>query len=251
MRAAGLLPLLLFGVGLVLAGPAEARIYKYVDRNGEAHYTDSLQQVPLEYRRQVRDISPEVDAMTGLRVLEGAGEDAGKRSADDAGGLDASLDTLDLEMAQLGDGSDLMAGLLESVGYGVILLVLLAIPVLYVVSALIFRMACRVAGEDPPSLGRACGILLAQAFAGGAAGAAVSGIAMAMGIDASASMGASGAVNLAGSLLSWMVNAAILSAMMSYGFLKSMWIGFLHTLLTLVMIGVPAGLLAFVGFLLA
>jgi hypothetical protein len=72
-----------------------------------------------------------------------------------------------------------------------------------------------------------------------------------MGIDDSASVGASLAVGGASTMLSWMVNAAILASMMSYAFLKSMWIGFLHNLLVMVIVGVPVGLLIFVGFLIA
>jgi hypothetical protein len=48
-----------------------------------------------------------------------------------------------------------------------------------------------------------------------------------------------------------MVNAAILASMESYAFVKSMWIGVLHTLLSLVMIGGPIALIAFVAFLAA
>lgn len=251
IRAAGLLAVLLFALLAPVAGHAQASIFKYVDRNGDAHYTDSLQQVPLEYRSQARDISSQLAEMPGVQVPQDSGSGGDAEAGDPGADADSALDSLDLQMAQMGDGKNLAAGLVQNMGFGVILLVLLAIPVLYVVSAMVFRLACRVAGEDPPGLGRACGILLAQALAGGAVNAAVGGIAMVVGIDETASLGASSAVSGAGSLLSWMVNAAILSAMMTYGFLKSMWIGFLHTLLVIVLVGVPLGLLAFLGFLLA
>ena len=147
------------------------------------------------------------------------------------------------------EGAEMISGVLESLGFGVILLALLAIPVLYIGSALIFKLACRIGGEDAPGLGRACGILFVQGLAGSAVGAAVGGVGMGLGIDAEASVTGSIAVTGASTLLSWMANAGILSSMMSYGFLRSMWIGFLHTLLVIVMIGGPIGAIAMVAFL--
>ena len=245
-RAAGWLPVVALLLGVGLAAPADARIYKYVDDNGDSHFTDSLQQVPLEYRHQVRDISTEVDEMGGLRIIPGPSEGTAEEPVLDEDGFGDEAD-FDMDSAR----ADMVSGVLEKFGFGLILLVILAIPVLYVVSALVFKLSCRIAGEDPPGLGRACGILLAQGLAGSAVNGAVTGIAAGMGINEAASLSASIAVAGAGSILSWMVGAAILSAMMSYGFLKSMWIGFLHTLLVIVMVGGPIAALAGIGFLLA
>jgi hypothetical protein len=244
-----LLPLVLAGVLLALS--ADARIYKYVDRLGEAHYTDSLQQVPREYRNQVRDISDELKEMGSFRVVEGLNGDAPGAANDPVAGLASDLAERFGDVDALDGGGEVVAGLLSSLGFGVILLALLAIPVLYVVSALVFKLSCRLAGEDPPGLGRACVVLLAQGFAGGAVGTAVGGVATLMGVDDSASIGVGLAVGGASMMLSWMINAAILTSMMGYAFLKSMWIGFLHTLLVIVMIGGPIGLIALIGFALA
>ncbi len=137
------------------------------------------------------------------------------------------------------EGAEMLSGVLESLGFGVILLCLLAIPALYVVSALIFKLSCRIGGEEPPGLGRACAILFLQSIVGSAVGAAVNGVGMGLGIEQS--VVAAIAVGGASSILSWMANAGILTSMMSYGFLRSMWIGFLHTLLVIVMIGGPIG----------
>ncbi len=246
-RLARGLPVLVALLWLGWSGSAEARIYKYVDRDGDAHYTDSLQQVPMQYRYQVRDISPEMEENANFRIVEGLNGDA----AADGGGFEPELDADFGDLEGLDADAGMVAGVLENFGFGIVLLFLLAIPVLYVVSALIFKLACRIGGEDPPGLGRACGILLAQGFAGSAVGGVVGGIAGVMGIDEAASIGASIAVGGASTLLSWMVNAAILASMMSYGFVKSMWIGFLHTLLVIVMIGGPIGLLGFVVYLLS
>ena len=70
---------------------------------------------------------------------------------------------------------------------------------------------------------------------------------MALGIDESAGIATSVAVSGASSILSWMANAGLLVSMMGYGFGKSMWIGFLHNLLVIVMIGGPIGALALIG----
>jgi hypothetical protein len=74
---------------------------------------------------------------------------------------------------------------------------------------------------------------------------------MAMGVEESASIGAALAVSGASTLLSWMAGAGILVSMMGYGFLKSMWIGFLHTLLVVVLIGGPIAALIAIGIWLA
>ncbi len=249
--AAQWLPVVCLVAGLLGASVADARVYKYVDRDGAAHYTDSLQQVPLEYRSQVRDISPELDDM-GFRVVEGlngGGARPGEKGAPGADFADiADIPDAD-DLADLGGEAEMVSGMLERFGFGLILILLLAIPALFVLSAVIFKLACRIAGEDPPGLGRACVILLAQGLAGGAVGGIVAGLAAVLGIDDTASVGASLAVGGASTMLSWMVNAAILASMMSYAFLKSMWIGFLHTLLVMVMIGAPVALLVFIGML--
>ena len=247
------LSIALLALGLaLLASTAQAGIYKYVDRDGASHYTDSLSQVPFEYRAQARDISPEMDEMTNFRVVPGLNDDSpGAQQRDDefTSNFDGDFEAVDLDLGDF--ESDMVEGILDSLGFGVILLFLLAIPVLYVVSALIFKLSCRIAGEEPPGLGRACGILLAQGLAGSAVGAAVSGIGMALGIDENVSIAASVAVGGSSSLISWRVSAAILQSMMSYGFLRSMWIGVLHTLLILVMIGGPIGAIALIAFVAA
>jgi hypothetical protein len=231
------------------ASTADATVYKYVDRNGVSHYTDSISSIPAQYRDQVEDITDDLARMDGFRVVPGvAGEKPPAAAAQEDEGLGVDAPDFDLGDLPGGEGA---AGILESLGFGVILLVLLAIPVLWVVSALVFKLACRFAGEEPPGLGRACGILFAQGLCSSAVGAGVSGLGMAMGVQESASIGAALAVSGASTLLSWMAGAAILVSMMGYGFLKSMWIGFLHTLLVVVLIGGPIGALIAIGIWLA
>jgi len=238
----GLLALLCLG-----ALPAAAAVYKYVDRGGDVHYTDSLSQVPPEYRSQVRDITDDLDRMEGFRVIP---SDPNAAPAPDEEDDSDAAAAFDLGSFGLG-GEDAGGGILETFGFGVVLLGLLAIPLLWVVSALVFKLACRIGGEEPPGLGRACGILFAQGLCSSAVGAAVGALGMVMGVDESASIGASIAVSGASSVLGWMANAGILVSMMGYGFGKSLWIGFLHTLLVLVLIGGPIAALVFIGLALA
>ena len=150
------------------------------------------------------------------------------------------------------EGGDMASDLVQSLGFGIVLLFLLAVPLIWVVSALIFKLACRMAGEDPPGIGRACGILLAQGLCGSAVGAAVGGVGGAvLGVDASVSIAGSVAVGGASTILSWMANAGILVSMMGYGFGKCLWVGVLHTLLVLVMVGGPIGVIAVIAMVAA
>jgi hypothetical protein len=233
---------LLLAFALVLvAAETGAAVYKYVDRQGVAHYTDSLSQVPDEYRDRVRDITADVGDM-GFNVVEAAN---GPRAEAADRGLGETLGELgSLPSDTAVPGGEALGQLLDNFGFGVLFLILLAIPVLYVLNALILRLACRLAGEEQPGLGRACLILLAQAVAGGAVGVAFAGIALLVGIE-EAGLGASLGLNLLSALCSWMVNAAILSAMLSCAFLRALWISVLHTLLVIVFVGVPVGLLLF------
>lgn len=40
---------------LLLLAPAQAEIYKWTDRGGKVHFSDSMAAVPPEYRDQVED----------------------------------------------------------------------------------------------------------------------------------------------------------------------------------------------------
>jgi hypothetical protein len=246
-----LLGLCVAGLLGIVAGVAEATIYKYVDRNGVGHYTDSISSIPAEYRDQVEDITDDLARMDGFRVVPGVGGETPPGAQQGDEGLDAEAPDFDLGGFDLAGGEGAAAGILESLGFGVILLALLAVPLLWVLSALVFKLACRIAGEEPPGLGRACGILLAQGLCSSAVGAAVGGLGMVMGIEESASIVGGLAVSGASTVLSWMAGAGILVSMMGYAFLKSMWIGFLHTTLVIVLIGGPIGLLVAIGIWLA
>lgn len=54
-------------VCLALAAPAFAGIYKWKDKNGKIHFTDSLNKVPLDQRskKRVREIEPAREFRSG------------------------------------------------------------------------------------------------------------------------------------------------------------------------------------------
>ena len=211
--------------------------------NSQAYSPGSnVSSIPDEYRNQVRDITDEMAQMDGVRVIPGV-EGEKPRPPDESEQTDPIFDLSGLDF----EGGDVASGLIESLGFGIVLLFLLAIPVIWVVSALIFKLACRMAGEDPPGIGRACGILLAQGLCGSAVGAAVGGMGAVLGVDASVSIAGSVAVGGASTILSWMANAGILVSMMGYGFVKCLWVGVLHTLLVVVMVGGPIGVIAVIA----
>jgi len=52
---------------LALTAPAFAGIYKWKDKNGKMHFTDSLNKVPLDQRskKRVREIEPVIESSAG------------------------------------------------------------------------------------------------------------------------------------------------------------------------------------------
>ena len=249
MRTASVLTLVLALAGIALAaGAAHAEIYKYVDRNGVTHYSDSVSMVPAEYRNQVRDITDDLHGMTGFRVIGGI--DDGSRAALNEADAESSLAFPDLASFGDLDPQEIAKTLLDSMGFGIILMVLLAIPILYCISAAILVLACRLAGGDPPTFGRACGVLFAQTIAGMALAAASAGIGVSLGMNESASVGASVGFSAASTLVSWMVNAGLLSSLTGIAYARSLWVGILHSILTLVLVGAPVAALVAIVLLL-
>ena len=225
-----LLPLLIGMSVLALEREAEAQIYRYVDANGVTHYSDSFASVPFEYRDQVTDITGEMDQIGAVNVVEGLN--------DPPAGAGDEFDP-DVEFDEEAIGAEIAEGLIDSMGFGIVLIVLLAIPLFYLANAGILKLACRLAGADPPSFGRACGIIFVQGMAGSAVGAATVGMGLAFGIDETASIAESIVLNLSSFVLSIFVYAGILTAMMGYDFLKSLWAEVIQMVLAVVLVVGP------------
>ncbi|UCE87760.1 MAG: DUF4124 domain-containing protein, partial [Deltaproteobacteria bacterium] len=58
---------------LCLASSPSAEIYRYVDDAGLPHFTDSIHEIPPEYRDQVRDLAEELEATDRFQSIEGFG----------------------------------------------------------------------------------------------------------------------------------------------------------------------------------
>jgi len=152
----------------------------------------------------------------------------------------AWLDLADLDLAP-GDQNNLA---LSRLAFVPLLLFSFFLLVALLLSAGILKLACRLAGEAPPGMGRACCILLAQMLAGILVGAAVGGGSAWLGIGESVPILASVAVGGASTLLSWAANAGILTAATGYGFLTCLWVGLLNILLIAVIVGAPLAVIA-------
>ena len=237
--------IVLVGACLALVGAwsatAQARIYNYVDRHGVSHYSDSFSSIPDEYRDQVREVGDELARMDRFQVTGGGG--SSERL--DPGAAFLELAALDLEHG------DRAAEMLRQLGFVPLLLFLLGILVILLLSAGILKLACRLAGEAPPGMGRACCVLLAQMLAGFVVGAAVGSGAVWLGIGESVSILASVAVGSTSTVLSWAANAGILTAATGYGFLTCLWVGVLNFLLMLVIVGVPVAVVAVIALVIA
>lgn len=246
-------------LGCLAAGPIDAAIYRYVDANGVAHFSDAYAAVPERYRDQVTDVSETTGRGTGFQVVEGL--NGGQQAA--PGAVDEESDASWLDFAwpeserESGDSSAVLeavgvdaAGgpaaaakqLASSFGIWIVLVVLLFVALFLAIGGLILKLACRIAGAEPPSLGRACVILLAQSIVGSAVGGFVNLVGV-RGVGGGGAEEASLVVSLlvAGisMLLSWFVGAAVLHAMTDIGFLRSLWVGVVHTGLVLALILVP------------
>ena len=230
-------------LALVGAGSAtaEARIYKYVDRDGVSHFSDSFSSIPDEYRDQMREVSDELAHMDRFQVTGGDGSS----EKWDPGAALLDLAALDL------DQGDRATEMLRQLGFVPLLLFSFCMLVLVLLSAGILKLACRLAGEAPPGMGRACGVLLAQILAGFVVGAAVGSGAAWLGIGESVSILASVAVGSASTVLSWAANAGILTAATGYGFLTCLWVGVLNFLLMLVIVGGPVAVAAVIVLVVA
>jgi hypothetical protein len=226
MRGWGSALLVVLAIGTSFAS-AQAAIYKYTDRHGVTHYSDSYESVPAAYRDQVRDVAGDIDDMTGFNVIEGLNGDHSQ--ARDSGDSSARFG------ASLG-GAEMLRGVLSGLGFGVVLLLLVAIPIVLVIGGLILQLACRIGGADPPGLGRAVAILFVQSLAGGAVSAVANGFASALQIDQAALATAAFAVGGVSFVLSWLVNAAILTAMAGCDFLRAIWVCVVHTVLTFLLV---------------
>jgi len=59
--------------------PAQAAFYKYVDKNGNVHYTDRLESIPEEYQNQIKVYKEEGKTETTPPPAQKEGQDAAQK----------------------------------------------------------------------------------------------------------------------------------------------------------------------------
>ena len=221
----------------LLSAPAAGKIYRWVDDEGGTHYSDNIEAVPPEYVYQLDEVSERLDELGGFQVVRTESAEAEAPAPSEEGGLFS------------GEGpGEAFQGMAAALGAWILFIAVLALPLFLVVGGAVLRLACRIAGADPPTLGRACLILVAQSIAGSMAGGLVNTISLGgeqPGVVTALAMGAGSSV------LSWIVGAAVLNAMQGYGMARSLWVGVVHTGLVIVLVLVPIGMLLGVFWLLA
>jgi hypothetical protein len=156
------LAVLALTLGLALAGPASAEIYRWVDGEGVPHFSDRAEEVPPAFRDQ-------------LGALGEPGEDAEETSPAGLGALRRALSgEADAEPpAAAGDEAigpfearrllERMRGPMAAVAL-VTSLVVMGFVLAFLTLALL--VACRLLGQESPGFRRAYGIVVVQFVAG-------------------------------------------------------------------------------------
>ena len=219
MRGTWLSPLLAV-VALCFASTANAEIYKYVDSNGQTHYTDSFYEVPQQYRDQIRDIRTDLDEDNRLSVIEGLNAspdtEAGGAGGEAPDGFMAQMQQA-LEAAQAqsqaGNGAGPTPADLKALGGGMLIAMiiglLIMVPIMAAIAAIFLKMACSLGGEEPIGMGKAMLVVVMQAIAGGLA----SGVSQAVVLISPTSMAVIGTALILSMVLTVVAYAAVLRGM--------------------------------------
>jgi hypothetical protein len=235
----------------VTALPAVGEVYRYIDDDGVPHFSDSVGSIPSRYRNQVVDISKELEVKPGINVIPGLDQSA--TGAEDGTGADAA--------AQPGAGAELAKSFDFGAGdqqamtavaqqmwtrFGLLLLVglLIFIPIALLIGALILILACRLAADETPGLGRACAVVFVQGLVGTAVNGAMAGVALGLGI-AGGGVGTAVGFNVVSLLVLLAAYGGVLWAMTALGFGRALWVTVVCWLLSLAMIVIPMAIVMF------
>ena len=155
----------------VWAGSAQGdQVYRWVEKNGSVHFSDSYYDVPLEYQQQVsrsEDFGDRLSIIEGLNERFGPSHDPalGDPTSDPANSQNSARAVPDLsDISKLGfsDLSDLSK---LSLGAGAIVGLVLLVPILMfaflAVTSVILITACNMVDQEPPSLWRGMWICFA------------------------------------------------------------------------------------------
>ncbi len=154
-------------LGWVWAGSAHGdQVYRWVEKNGSVHFSDSYYDVPPEYQHQV---SKSEDFGDRLSIIEGLNEQFGPAHDPAEGGLPgdrAKAQDSARTFPNLSDFSNLSDLSKLSLGAGAIVGLVLLVPVLIfvglAVASVILITACNMVNQEPPSLWRGMWICFAS-----------------------------------------------------------------------------------------
>ncbi len=231
----------LIGVGLVAVDLARAEIYRYEDEQGRIHLTDSSDKIPLRYQGRAQEISGRISRNDSLNVVPGmnqpplvAGEEGARPVPQSAKpftfqSIPSAMPGASKFQFQIGD--PIVSGPASW------LLGLLFGGLVFVLNALVLRLACRLCGEDQPSIARACAIFVLQAIAN--LGATVVMLLVTMLIGGMGFMQSS----LASLLylgVALLVNGRVLASMIGLELKRGVLVVVVHTVLSVLFFIVPA-----------
>jgi hypothetical protein len=163
----------------VVAGPASANVFRWVDASGTPHFSDRPEDVPPEYRDQLEDggaaASPQATSrFVVVPGLNNVPEDGAPVQPIDEAAFEAEALAALSDFEQGGGRLTPDIGSLLKQGApfvaGAIGVALVALGIVLAIAALILKLACRICGEEPPGLGKGMGIVLLQSLAVGALG---------------------------------------------------------------------------------
>ena len=149
-------------LGWVWAGSAHGdQVYRWVEKNGTVHFSDSYYDVPPEYQQQV---SKSEDFGDRLSIIEGLNEQFGPAHGGPPGDRAEPQDAA-RTVPNLSDFSSLSDLSKLSLGAGAIAGLVLLGPVLIFVglgvASVILITACNMVNQEPPSLWRGMWICFA------------------------------------------------------------------------------------------
>lgn len=217
---------------LLLAGPASAAIYKWIDEKGTSHYTDRIEEVPREFLPDAMS-QGELDKIP-FNQLDGLNVLPGEADGTDAGTVPLSADPAEMQ-AQLdafidSAGPGLMAGFA--------LAAIVFAGLVFAVMAWMLLIACRVVGEEGPGFKKAYGIVIVQTLAGLLA---APGLILVAGQPDPTDMGAALRFQMASVALSVIINALVLRGMLTDSATRALVLAVV-TILVSIGIGLVLGL---------
>jgi hypothetical protein len=228
-RLAWLAPLVLFAA-VATAG----EMYRYTDKHGRTHFTDSYYEVPEQYRDQIEDIGADYAEGGRLSVLPGFGEQPGAKAAADKkkGKKDAKAGGAAGFKEGFEKGFTSVTGVAPgAVSPGLLIFAaLLAFFVMLAIGGGILKTACNIANERPLALSHAMLVVVIQGLASGLASFALN-LTLSIVGQPSPTLALVGAV--AGFTTSTVVNAAVLK-----GLHCETWVGAFKVTFTVMLLGI-------------